>query len=94
MISSAEVPGILGRGPRRRDEGHVELASLLSLAEALDVRDAGSASHCQRAGRYAELIARELGLPPAEVERIRIAGILHDVDGWASRTSCWPRPVR
>lgn len=79
VISSAEVPGILGRGPRRRDEGHVELASLLSLAEALDVRDAGSASHCQRAGRYAELIARELGLPPAEVERIRIAGILHDV---------------
>ena len=30
-------------------------------------------------GRYAELIARELGLAPDSVERVRIAGILHDV---------------
>ena len=43
------------------------------------MRDSGSASHCQRVGRYAELIARELGLPPDSVERVRIAGILHDV---------------
>ena len=42
VISSAEVAGILGRGPRRREEAHVELASLLSLAEALDVRDAAA----------------------------------------------------
>ena len=79
MISSAEVPGILARAPRGREEAHVELATLLSLAEALDVRDSGSATHCQRVGRYSELIARELGLPPDSVERVRIAGILHDV---------------
>jgi len=86
VISSAEVPGILARGSRsargsgsRSDEGHVELATLLRLAEALDVRDSGSTTHCQRVGRYAELIARELGLAPAAVERVRIAGILHDV---------------
>jgi putative nucleotidyltransferase with HDIG domain len=57
----------------------VELASLLSLAEALDYRDSGSASHCRRVGRFAELMARELGLPPESVERVRLAGILHDV---------------
>jgi len=79
VISSAEVPGILARAPRGREEAHVELATLLSLAEALDVRDSGSPTHCQRVGRYAELIARELGLPPDSVERVRIAGILHDV---------------
>jgi len=86
VISSAEVPGILARGARsargrgsRSDEGHVELATLLKLAEALDVRDSGSTTHCQRVGRYSELIARELGLGPAAVERVRIAGILHDV---------------
>ena len=79
VISSAEVPGILARAPRGREEAHVELATLLSLAEALDVRDSGSATHCQRVGRYAELIARELGLTPDSVERVRIAGILHDV---------------
>jgi diguanylate cyclase (GGDEF)-like protein/putative nucleotidyltransferase with HDIG domain len=79
VISSAEVPGILARAPRGREDSHVELATLLNLAEALDVRDSGSATHCQRVGRYAELIARELGLPPDAVERVRIAGILHDV---------------
>ena len=79
VISSAEVAGILGRGPRRREEGNVELASLLSLAEALDVRDAGSASHCHRVARYAELIARELGCRRPRWSAIRIAGILHDV---------------
>ena len=79
VISSAEVPGVLARGPRGHDGEHVELASLLDLAEALDVRDSGNATHCHRVGRFAELIARELGLPPRSVERLRIAGILHDV---------------
>jgi diguanylate cyclase (GGDEF)-like protein/putative nucleotidyltransferase with HDIG domain len=79
VISSAEVPGILARAPRGREDAHVELAALLDLAEALDVRDSGSATHCQRVGRYAELIARELRLDPDAVERVRIAGILHDV---------------
>jgi diguanylate cyclase (GGDEF)-like protein/putative nucleotidyltransferase with HDIG domain len=80
VISSAEVPGILARASRSRDgDAHVELAALLNLAEALDVRDTGSASHCHRVGRFAELTARELGLPPEVVERVRLAGILHDV---------------
>jgi diguanylate cyclase (GGDEF)-like protein/putative nucleotidyltransferase with HDIG domain len=80
VISSAEVPGVLARASRSTNgEAHVELASLLNLAEALDVRETGSASHCQRVGRLAELIARELGLPPESVERVRLAGILHDV---------------
>jgi diguanylate cyclase (GGDEF)-like protein len=80
VISSAEVPGILAGASRSGDgEAQVELASLVNLAEALDVRDYGSASHCRRVGRFAELTARELGLPPESVERVRLAGILHDV---------------
>jgi diguanylate cyclase (GGDEF)-like protein len=81
VISSAEVPGILARSARHDDDdaAHVELGALLSLAEALDVRDWGSASHCRRVGRFAELTARELGLSPEAVERVRLAGILHDV---------------
>jgi len=80
VISSAEVPGILAQGARAPSGGAlVELATLVNLAEALDVRDSGSATHCQRVGRFAELTARELGLSPEAVERIRLAGILHDV---------------
>jgi diguanylate cyclase (GGDEF)-like protein len=80
VISSAEVPGILARASQSGNgDAHVELASLVNLAEALDVREYGSASHCRRVGRFAELTARELGLPPESVERVRLAGILHDV---------------
>jgi diguanylate cyclase (GGDEF)-like protein len=80
VISSAEVPGILAHGARGvNGESHVELAALINLAEALDVRDTGSSTHCQRVGRFAELTARELGLSPEGVERVRLAGILHDV---------------
>ena len=57
----------------------MELANLLGLAEAMDVRDSGTVTHCHRVGRFAELIARELGLAPDSVERVRIAGILHDI---------------
>lgn len=79
VISSAEVPGILARAPGPGRDAPVELATLLNLAEALDVRDSGHSAHCRRVGRYAELIARELGLTPESIERVRIAGILHDV---------------
>ena len=80
VISSAEVPGILARGAATgRDHGFVEVGALVSLAESLDVRDSGNPAHCHRVGRFSELIARELGLSPDEVERLRLAGILHDV---------------
>ena len=79
VISSAEVPGILARVPRGQEESHVELGALLGLAEALDVRDTGTSTHCHRVARFAELTARELGLAPEAVEHVRLAGILHDV---------------
>jgi diguanylate cyclase (GGDEF)-like protein len=80
VISSAEVPDLLARSSRPTNgEAQVELGALLNLAEALDVRDTGSATHCQRVGRFSELTARELGLQPEAVERVRLAGILHDV---------------
>jgi diguanylate cyclase (GGDEF)-like protein len=93
VISSAEVPGILAHGARGSNgDAHVELAALVNLAEALDVRDTGSATHCQRVGRFAELTARELGLPPEAVERIRLAGILHDVGRVALPDSLVAKP--
>jgi putative nucleotidyltransferase with HDIG domain len=64
-------------GGRGVDETH--LATLLSLAEALDLRDTGTADHSRTVGRYCALIATELGLPPDHVKRVEIAGILHDI---------------
>lgn len=79
VIYSREVAGILTpidlpNGPRNE-----HLATVLALAEALDVRDAATARHSETVGKYAELIAREIGLPPDVVGRMRLAGMLHDI---------------
>jgi diguanylate cyclase (GGDEF)-like protein/putative nucleotidyltransferase with HDIG domain len=53
--------------------------AVLEMAEAVDLRFSGSARHSETVGRYAEITARELGLPEYRVNRIRLAGILHDI---------------
>ena len=73
VTASAEATTVL---PTLSDE---LLATVLTLAEALDVRDTGTADHSQSVGHYAALMAQELGMPAAQVERIRVAGMLHDV---------------
>jgi diguanylate cyclase (GGDEF)-like protein len=54
------------------------LASLVSLAEAVDRRK-GSPANSRRVARFAEALARHLNLPEEEVERVRIAALLRDV---------------
>jgi diguanylate cyclase (GGDEF)-like protein/putative nucleotidyltransferase with HDIG domain len=61
------------------DLGELRLAAVISLAEALDIRDTGTAAHAQAVARYAHMMAEELGLDPEHAERVRLAGILHDV---------------
>jgi diguanylate cyclase (GGDEF)-like protein/putative nucleotidyltransferase with HDIG domain len=59
--------------------GAEQLAAAMLLAETLDLRDVATARHSETVGRYAEQIARELGFPAPRVERVRAAGILHDI---------------
>ncbi|MEJ7891761.1 MAG: diguanylate cyclase [Solirubrobacteraceae bacterium] len=68
----------MGVGPRALGGERYELV-LHELAEEVDLRFSGSARHSETVGRYAALIATELGLPPEEVERIRVGGFLHDI---------------
>jgi diguanylate cyclase (GGDEF)-like protein/putative nucleotidyltransferase with HDIG domain len=56
-----------------------QLPRMMALAEELDIRDCGTTGHSETVGRYSEMIARELGFQPEHVERIRVAGVLHDV---------------
>jgi diguanylate cyclase (GGDEF)-like protein/putative nucleotidyltransferase with HDIG domain len=59
--------------------GERYLAILLNLSEAVDLRLSGSARHSETVGRYAEMMALELGLPETQVRRVKLAGILHDI---------------
>jgi putative nucleotidyltransferase with HDIG domain len=52
---------------------------VIAMAQEIDRRECGTALHSQVVARYAELTARELGLPEEVVEDVRLAGLLHDV---------------
>jgi putative nucleotidyltransferase with HDIG domain len=55
------------------------IQTIRTLAEAVDAKDAYTRGHSERVGVYASKIARELGLKKEMIERIYIAGLLHDV---------------
>ena len=53
--------------------------TIYALALAVDLKDGYTHQHSARVAQYAAVLARELGMPEAEIEQIRTAGILHDV---------------
>lgn len=55
------------------------LASLQSLADALEVKDAYTWGHSTRVSQYAMAIARELGVPHTLLEQIELGSRLHDI---------------
>jgi diguanylate cyclase (GGDEF)-like protein/putative nucleotidyltransferase with HDIG domain len=67
---------------RRLAEGTDRAARLraaASLAHAVDGRDAYTGRHSYMVGEIAGRIAKQMGLPRAEVELARLAGRLHDL---------------
>jgi putative two-component system response regulator len=64
---------------RTRDLCASRLELLHCLARAAEHRDDDTGKHVVRVGRYAALIARELGLPGPAVEMLELAAQLHDV---------------
>ena len=50
-----------------------------SLTSAVDAKDAYTCGHSERVALLSRRLAQEIGLPEQEVERIYMAGILHDV---------------
>ena len=83
LATATDVLG-LRSGPRRSVSGgrltHEEQAGLLTqLASALEARDPYTHGHSRRVARHAANIAKRMGLPPAEIAKIRTAGVIHDV---------------
>jgi two-component system cell cycle response regulator len=77
VFSHAHEPGADGwmRGIELTSQS---LASLVSLAEAVDRRK-GSPANSHRVSRYADRLARALNLPEEDVERVRVAALVRDV---------------
>jgi diguanylate cyclase (GGDEF)-like protein len=50
-----------------------------ALARAVDAKDAGTRNHCETVSELCVLLGQALGLDADRIERLRLAGLLHDV---------------
>lgn len=55
------------------------LDSITALAYALEARDEYTSGHSQRVTSIATAIAREMNLPEQQVQKIKLAGLVHDI---------------
>jgi HD-GYP domain-containing protein (c-di-GMP phosphodiesterase class II) len=93
VIFSDEVASsLLEMGIGSGQQLPTSLETILSLAELVDVNQMGSARHSQVVGRYAEAMGEQIGLGPDQVQRLRLAGILHDVGKIGVRGSILAKP--
>lgn len=80
----AVVGGLTGVLSDRKRKRRVQLREaypekVIGLATAAEYRDDSTGAHLQRISRYAEVTARNLGLPAERVELNRLASTMHDI---------------
>ena len=61
------------------DVAALHLRTIEALALAIEAKDHTSHQHLQRVRVFAIEVAKELGLPEAEIEALRAAALLHDI---------------
>jgi len=74
-----QAPGLRDRLHEGSAANGEQLAAAMLLAETLDRRDPGTVRHSLTVGRLAEQTGRHLGWSAERVERVRAAGVLHDI---------------
>lgn len=65
-----------------------------ALGSALEKRDSYTAGHQQRVAKLACTIAEEMGLTAAQIEGIRMAGLLHDIGKISTPTDILNKPSK
>lgn len=68
------------------------LNAITALANALEAKDVYTSGHSQRVAETSVAIARELALPHDRIERIRLAGLIHDIGKIGVRESVLNKP--
>jgi diguanylate cyclase (GGDEF)-like protein/putative nucleotidyltransferase with HDIG domain len=74
-------PGLEPHRPEADEDQSRHHQKLLAtaLARAVDAKDAGTRNHCETVAEISAIVGRELGLDSERVQRLRLAGLLHDV---------------
>ena len=73
LLTGQAVTAMVGQS------GGASRSAVGALAAAIDARDNYTHSHSEQVVGLACEVARRLGLPPEEVERVRDGAMLHDV---------------
>jgi putative two-component system response regulator len=68
------------------------LNAITSLAYALEAKDKYTSGHSQRVAGISVAIAAELGLSRPEIEKIRLAGLIHDIGKIGVREAVLNKP--
>lgn len=61
------------------DQHAMFLGTLRALTATIDAKDPYTCGHSERVANLAADLARAYGLPEAQVERVRVAGLVHDI---------------
>ncbi len=77
-----------------RDVRSMFLSIIVSMASAVDAKDAYTHGHSLRVARIGLLLAQQLGLPRERMEPLLLSGILHDVGKIAIPDEILKKPQR
>ena len=69
------------------------LSAVTALVYALEAKDEYTSGHSQRVAEVSVAIARELGLQRDNIEKIRLAGLIHDIGKIGMRESILNKPA-
>ena len=70
------------------------LSAVTALAHALEAKDKYTSGHSQRVADISVTIAREMGLSPESIVKIKLAGLVHDIGKIGVRESVLNKPSR
>ena len=87
--------GLGGEVVSTEQPSHDQRTLAAALARAVDAKDVGTRSHSETVAQLCVDIGRRLGLQPRDLERLRLAGLLHDVGkiGVADQILQKPEPL-
>ena len=76
----AEIQKAIDEIQRKATENRdLFLGSIRMLANAIDEKDPYTRGHSERVAYFSALMAKHLGMPREEVERVHLSGLIHDV---------------